>query len=415
MSDTREFDVIVQGATGFTGKLTAEHLLRRYGAAGELRWALGGRNQKKLESVRDQLAKETGVATAELPIVIGDAGDASSMLELARRAKVICSAVGPYAKYGSELVAACAREGTHYCDLTGEVHWIRRMIDAYQDDAQASGARIVHTCGFDCIPSDLGTFFVQREMLARHGVASPHVSLRVKGFSGAASGGTIASMMNMMEESKTDPEILRTMNEPYSINPKDQRAGPDSAEGMRPAYDEDFEQWTAPFVMAGVNTKVVRRSNALLGYAYGKDFRYDEALLTGTGALGAAKAAATSAGTGGAMLAFSLGAVRKLLGGFLPAPGDGPDQKTREAGYFDLRLLARHPSDRSKNVRARVTGDRDPGYGSTSKMLGEAAACLALDALDAPGGFHTPASAMGEALLARLIEYAGLSFEVVES
>lgn len=407
-------DVVLWGATGFTGRLTAEYLLRTYGtpeAGGDLRWMLGGRSRGKLERVRDELSRETGVAAGELPLFVGDADDDASMAELAAQARVVCTTVGPYARTGSRLVAACVRAGTHYCDLTGEVHWMRRMIDAHEEAARASGARIVHTCGFDCIPSDVGTWFVQREMRARHGVPSPRVHLRVVGFSGGASGGTIASMLNMMEEARRDPEVMRVMNAPYGLNPKDRQTGPDRAEGMRPAFDPLFGQWTAPFVMAAVDTKVVRRTNALT-FAYGPGFRYDEAVLTGTGAAGLAKAAATTAALGGGMAAASLGPVRRLLSSRLPAPGEGPSREKREKGYFDLRILAEHPDDPAKNLVARVYGDRDPGYGSTSKMLGESAVCLARDALQVGGGFWTPASALGDRLLERLPAKAGVTFTI---
>ena len=403
----REFDVVVWGATGFTGRLVAEYLLARYGT-GELRWALGGRNERKLERVRHGL----GAAAAGLPLVLGDGDDEVSLRALAERTRVVCTTVGPYALYGSKLVAAFVEAATHYCDLTGEVQWMRRMIDAHQDAATASGARIVHTCGFDCIPSDLGVHFVQREMRARHGVAAPRVKCRVAGFSGGASGGTLASMLNMLEEAGRDREVIRILNDPYALNPKDLRSGPDRRESVRPEYDEDYAQWTAPFVMGAVNTKVVRRSNALLGHPYGRDFRYDEAQLAGAGPAGLARAAAIAAGLAGAMGAASLGPVRRLLANRLPAPGEGPSAAKREAGYWDLRFLARHPEDPAQSLRARLTGDRDPGYGSTSKMLGESAVCLALDALVSPPGFSTPAAAMGDALLERLRARAGVTFEI---
>lgn len=408
MDDThRELDVVLWGATGFTGGLVAEYLLSRHGVDGSLRWAIGGRNEAKLAALRDRL----GAGAERLPIVLGDAGDVDAMAVLAARTRVVCTTVGPYAQYGSPLVEACVRAGTDYCDLTGEIHWMQRMIDTHQDAAKASGARIVHTCGFDCIPSDLGTWFVQRAMQTRHGVSSPHVKLRVKGFSGGASGGTIASMLNMMEEARHDPSVTRAMNEPYSINPQGERNGPDEAERFVPWQDPDFGEWVAPFVMAGVDTKVVRRTNALLDYAYGKDFRYDEGVLMGTGPLGAVKAAGTTAGLGAGMSLAAIGPLRRLVATRLPSPGEGPSKETREAGYFDLQLHAAHPTDRDLDLRARVTGDRDPGYGSTSKMLGEAAVCLAQDDLAAGGGFWTPAAAMGEPLLERLVKHAGLTFE----
>lgn len=407
--ERREFEIVVWGASGFTGRLTAESLLSRAGAAEGLRWALGGRNRGKLEQVRSQLGRETGRDASAVPLLVGDGQDEAFLDELTRRCDVVCTTVGPYAKYGSKLVAACAKNATSYCDLTGEVHWMQRMIEAHQDAAAASGARIVFTCGFDCIPSDLGAFFMQREMRRRHAVPCSQIQLRVKGFSGAASGGTIASLLDMLEEAERNPAARRAMNDPYSLNPKDRRTGPDSAERVGPRYDPDFEQWTAPFVMAGINTKVVRRSNALLGYAYGERFRYDEAMLMGAGPLGLAKAAATSAGAAGLLGAMSIGPLRRAVAGRLPQPGDGPSKEKREAGYFDLLLRA--TSDDGHVLRGRVRGDRDPGYGSTSKMLAESALCLAKDGLSVGGGLWTPASAMGEALLARMPD-AGVKFQI---
>ncbi len=413
-TEDRELHVVLWGATGFTGRLVAEHLLQRHGVDGDLRWALGGRNPSKLEALRDELAREGGFAADALPLVVGDGDDLASLEALARRTKVVCTTVGPYALYGSKLVAACAREGTDYCDLTGELPWMRRMIDAHETTARESGARIVHTCGFDSIPSDLGTFFVNREMRRRHGVPCAHVKARVKGFSGGASGGTVASMLNMMEEAGRDPEVRRVLADPYALNPEGRRSGPDGRDIVTPVWDEDFEAWTAPFVMAAINTRVVRRSNVLLDDAYGREFRYDEAMLMGGGPLGLLRASALTAGLGGVMLAGGIGPLRGLLGRFLPEPGEGPSKEKREAGYFDIRFFGENPQDRGKSLRARVTGDRDPGYGSTAKMLGESAACLATDELEAGGGFWTPAAAMGGALLDRLEAHAGLTFTIEE-
>lgn len=405
----REFEVVIWGASGFTGKLTAEYLLAQYGVSEGLRWALAGRNQAKLEQVRLDLARETGREADALPILIGDSDDAASLAEIAGRTRVVCTTVGPYAKYGSKMVEACAKQGTSYCDLTGEVQWMQRMIEAHEDAARASGARIVFNCGFDCIPSDIGAFFMQQEMKRLHGASCSQIQLRVKGFSGGASGGTIASMMNMLDEAAEDPSIMRSMRQPYALNPKDHQTGPDGEDAMGPHYDADFDEWTAPFVMAAINTRVVRRSNALLNYAYGKDFRYDEAMLMGKGPLGFAKASATSAGSLAMMGAMTLGPIRRAVGGRLPQPGEGPSQEKREAGFFDLRL--RGVGAAGPVLSGRVTGDRDPGYGSTSKMLAESAVCLAQDDLGVGGGIWTPASAMGEALLARLPK-AGVNFQL---
>ena len=406
-SSDRELDIVVWGATGFTGRLVAEYLLEAYGSDA-FRWALGGRDTGKLERVR----KALGPSAAALPLVTGEAGDAASMSALAQRARVVCTTVGPYALHGAELVRACAEAGTHYCDLTGELHWMQRMMDAHGDRAVASGARIVHSCGFDSIPSDLGVLALQRAMRERHGVSASRVKGRIAGFSGGASGGTIASMFNLLEEAAHDADVRRALSDPYSLNPKDLRSGPDREERLWPTYDADFGQWTAPFVMSAINTRVVRRSNALLGHAYGSDFRYEEAMLMGAGPLGFAKATALATGLAAGMGAASLAPLRRLLRSALPAPGEGPDEARREAGYWDLRFLGERAGSPSQRVMLRVRGDRDPGYGSTAKMLGESAVCLARDALASEPGFLTPAAAMGEALIARLEERAGVRFEL---
>jgi len=411
-SPEREFDVIVWGATGFTGHLTSEYLLERYGLGGDLRWAIGGRSASKLEEVRQRLERDTGVSTQSLPVIVANADEAESIGGLAARTAVVCTTVGPYAKYGSHLVAACARLGTHYCDLTGEVHWMRRMIDSHDEAAQQSGARIVFTCGFDCIPADLGTFFLQNEMKSRYGVVADEIKFRVKGFSGGASGGTVASMLNMLEEAGKDDEVMRIMNHPYSLNPKADRNGPDGPESVIPAYDDDFDEWTAPFMMGAIDTKVVRRTNALLGHPYGREFRYNEAILTGAGPLGFAKASGVATFMGATMLAMAVGPLRRTIAPRLPQPGEGPSKEAREAGYFDIRFHAHHPESKINDLRAKVTGDRDPGYGSTSMMLAESAVCLALDGLESAPGISTPAAAMGEPLLMRLQKNAGLSFSI---
>ena len=286
------------------------------------------------------------------------------------------------------------------------------MLDEQQAQAERSGARLVPTSGFDSIPSDLGVFFVQREMRMRQGAPSPAVKAGVAGFSGGASGGTIASMLDMLEEAGRDPAVRRVMADPYALDPAGHARGPDRGDRLSPAYDADFGQWTAPFVMAGINTRVVRRSSALLGDAYGKGFRYSEFMLTGEGPGGAVKAAGVAAGTVGAMGSMAIGPIRRLLAPRLPAPGEGPTPEQQRKGYWDLRFFAAPPAAGGDPLRARLQGDRDPGYGSTAKMLAESAVCLAQDSLDAAGGFHTPASALGEALIDRLQKHAGVTFEV---
>ncbi len=404
---SREFDIIVWGATGFTGQLVAEYLLEKYGVGGELTWAIGGRNEAKLEKVRGKL----GGAADGLVVIKGDSDDEEFLDKMAARTRVVCTTVGPYALYGSKLVAACAHQGTHYCDLAGEVQWMRRMIDQHHDTARDSGARIVHTCGFDSIPSDMGVHLMQREMRARHGVACAAVKYRTRDFKGGFSGGTVASMLNMMEEVERDPSIKNVLEDPYGLNPEGERRGLDGPENSVAQYDDEFGAWAAPFVMAAINTKVVRRSNALLDHAYGTEFRYDEATLM-SGPLGFARAIAMSGGTALLNAAMGLGGLRRMFAKLLPDPGEGPSKEARESGFFHIQLLGKHPTDASYDVRGRVRGDRDPGYGATAKMLGESAVCLAKDQLHSSGGVLTPAVAMGDALLERLNLNAGVKFTV---
>lgn len=402
----REFDLIVWGATGFTGRLVAEYLLERYGAASELRWAMGGRDLRKLEKVRGGL----GPGSDAIQLIEADSHDRRSLDAMVGRTSVVCSTVGPFAHHGSELVAACAAAGTDYCDITGEVQWVRKMIDAHQDTARQTGARLVHCCGFDSIPSDLGTLFTQRQMEALHGGPCESVKFRVRRMKGAFSGGTVASLLNALDEARADRDTRRIMGNPYGLNPKGEQRGPDGPDQSRPQWDEDVNSWTAPFVMAAVNTRVVRRSNALTGYSYGKSFRYEEAVMTGRGPAGLLRAVSMTATLGGFLAAASLKPGRALMGKlFLPQPGEGPSEEARESGYFDILLVGRRKAEK---IVTRVRANRDPGYGATSRMLGESAVCLAKDELQTGGGSWTPASCMGEKLIERLTANAGMSFEV---
>ncbi len=408
-TSARDFDIIVWGATGFTGSLVAEYLAERYGSDRDLRWALGGRNPEKLRALRDSL----GAAGANLELVTGDSFDTAAVDAIARRTRTVISTVGPYAKYGSPLVEACVRHGTHYCDLAGEAQWIRQMIDEHHERAQQTGARIVHCCGFDSVPMDIGVWFLQHEAMQRHGAYLCEIEMLVKATKGGVSGGTMASMMNVVRESRADRVTARIVVAPYSLNPPGERDGPDDRDQSGIRYDDIADAWTAPFIMAGINTKVVRRSHALAGYPYGRDFRYREAVMTGDGVSGWMKAAAITGGVGGLVLAASFGPTRSLVERFLlPDPGEGPDAETREHGFFNLRQYGRLAD--GSVMRSRITGDRDPGYGSTSRMLSECALCLATDDLDSPGGVLTPASAMAAPLLGRLREHAGLSFEILD-
>src|SRR6056297_136205 len=411
MAKQPEFDLVLLGATGFTGQLVAEYLLQRHGVGDAFKWALAGRSQAKLEQARAGL----GEGAKDLPLLVADSHDRTSLDALVARTRAVCSTVGPYALHGSDLVAACAASGTDYCDLTGEVPWMRKMLDAHASAAQASGARLVHCCGFDSIPSDLGVWFLQQQAHTKLGKYMTRVRLGVQALKGKMSGGTAASMLNIIESSRSDPEVARIVKNPYAICPEDYRKGPKQPYVSGPKFDDSLGSWTAPFVMAAINTRIVHRSHALQDRPWGDEFTYDEAMLTGKGFKGRKQATTWSLALGGFALGASFGPTRKLLQNrFLPKPGEGPSKGARERGFFKLLLVG--SDDEGNQIRVRVSGDRDPGYGSTAKMLGEAAFTLATDVPDdkTAGGFWTPSTAMAEQLMPRLVEHAGLTFEVLD-
>ncbi|MDQ3037626.1 MAG: saccharopine dehydrogenase NADP-binding domain-containing protein [Myxococcota bacterium] len=412
---SRAHDVVLFGATGFTGALVAEYLARHHAGSGA-RIALAGRDRAKLEKVRESL-RPIDARAAEWPLLVADAHDEAALGAIAEHAEVVCTTVGPYAKYGGPLVAACVRNGTDYCDLTGEVQFIARMIAAHHDDALRSGARIVHCCGFDSIPSDLGTLMLQEAMRERHGGHLQEVKFFAGESRGGASGGTIASMLHLVEESGRDREVRRIMADPYALVPREAR-GQDGADQLGVRFDRELGMWTAPFVMAAINTRVVRRSNYLMDQRYGRDFRYSEVMSTGRGPKGALTATAITAGLGAFLAGVSVSPLRSLIAKRLPKPGEGPDREARERGFFVVRLIGtgRAADGREITLRGRVEGKADPGYGETAKMLSESALCLALDgaSLDAPGGIRTPASTMGMRLVDRL-RAAGMVFTVEET
>lgn len=413
MSDDNRFDVIVFGATSFVGQLVVDHLVARHGTGDEgIRWAVAGRNRSKLED----LLSDQGV---DLPIVVADADDRDALDAMVAGTRVVVSTVGPYALYGSKLVAAVADAGTDYCDLTGEPHWVQAMIDAHQEQAVDTGARIVPSCGFDSIPSDVGVWFTQREARERLGRPCNRIAMRVKGASGGFSGGTVASGLNTMEELAEDPSLRKVLGNPYALGPPGERRGVRQPNVLVPANDELSGSWVAPFIMGPVNSKVVHRTHALLGRPWGDDFRYDEAMMTGGGPMGLAKASAIAAGMAAMVGVSAIGPLRRQLQErVLPKPGTGPDEAARESGFFDIRFFGR--TDDGHTITTKVTGDRDPGYGSTAKMLGETAVAF----LDPPtdegsaspssSGFLTPATAFGDALIDRLTTHAGLEFTVVD-
>lgn len=403
-------DVVVFGATSFVGQILCRTLLEQFGTHGGLRWAAAGRSKDKLVALRESL----GPAARRLPLVVADAADEAALRRLCAGARVVVSTVGPYALHGEPLVRVCAATGTDYCDLTGEPQWIARMLRRHEAAAQASGARIVHSCGFDSIPSDLGVHFLQGLAQREFGAPCTRIKMRVKHLRGGMSGGTAASMMNLVQEAVGDPALRRELANPYSLCPADTPGRVAQPDVRFAAFDADFGAWVAPFIMAAINTRVVHRSNALRQQAYGAGFRYDEAMLMGRGLKGRLAATALATGLGGFMLAGAVGPLRAALQRFvLPGPGQGPSPQAQLAGGFDLRFWGRTAAGRT--LRCRVTGDRDPGYGSTARMLCQAAAGLALDLPKAarPGGFWTPATALGDTLVQRLVDHAGLRFEAL--
>ena len=401
------YDVIVWGATGFTGRLVAEYLTKQYEVGKEVSWAIAGRNKAKLEKVREELNN------AELPLVIADSHDRESLEAMVKQTKVVCTTVGPYALYGNLLLELCVEHSVDYCDLTGEVQWMRRTIDAHHEKAQENKVKIVHCCGFDSIPSDMGVFFLQQEAQKRWEAYAQEIKYRLMGAKGGPSGGTVASLDNVAIEAKEDPKLMEeVILNPYGLNPKGEQVGKDVPDLNESAYDEDFQAWIAPFVMAVINTKVVRRSHALSNYPYGKNFRYEEATHVGPGFVNRVKASITATVTDAL---FNPGSILKwVIDQFLPDPGQGPSKHQRETGFFKIILLGK--SADGKTLKVKVKGDRDPGYGSTSKMLAEAAVCLAKDRENLPENFGviTPSTAMGAHLLNRLQENSGVTFSVVE-
>jgi short subunit dehydrogenase-like uncharacterized protein len=403
----KPLDLIVFGATGFTGRLVAEHLNARYGVDGGVAWAMAGRNLARLREARRRIG-----ADGEVPLLEADAADATSLGALVARARAIITTVGPYQRHGQALVTACAHAGTDYLDLCGEPVWMAQMIPRLQPPACASGARIVFSCGFDSIPFDLGVVFLQDEAVRRFGVPLRQVRGRVRVMKGGFSGGTMASALATIEQVSRDSALAHTLADPFALTPGFR--GPIQPAGDAAAYDEASRSWTAPFIMAPINTKNVHRTNALRGHPWGSDFVYDERMLCGDGAAGErrARAMARKHRIQAALLGFA--PARGLLRRFvLPRPGQGPDAHERETGRYEL-LFSGETAD-GRTLQARVRGDRDPGYGSTSKMIDEAALCLLEEVGPnrAEGGVWTPGAAMGLALVRRLQARAGLEFSIV--
>jgi short subunit dehydrogenase-like uncharacterized protein len=391
MKSSPKFDIIVYGATGFTGQLVAEYLAQHYRDDQSLKWAMAGRSLEKLASVRDAIG-----APADTPLIVADAADAASLKAMVEQTRSVITTVGPYQLYGEALLAACVANGTDYVDLCGEPIWMRQMIDKHEAAAKASGARIVFSCGFDSVPFELGAFFVQEEARRVFGAPSSRVKGRVRDMRGTLSGGTAASAKATFDAVAKDISLVAILNDPFALTPG--FAGPKQPKGNRAAYEDDLQSWAAPFMMALINTRNVHRSNMLMGFPYGKEFIYDEMVLTGSGETGEANAKRVMA------------ANAEKTGPNARKPGEGPSKEEQENGRFDLLYVAIGPDGRQ--VRAGVTGDRDPGYGSTSKMISECAICLLRDGTDVPAGFWTPGAAMQHKLIKRLVDHAGLTFQV---
>ena len=386
----REFDVIVYGASGYTGKLVAAYIEKEYGNNDSLKWALAGRNKDKLLNIRRELNLNSSLAILEV-----DSNDQASLDVMTSSAKCILTTVGPYQLYGSSLVESCAKNGTDYVDLTGEPGWMYEMINAHKETAEKSGARIVFSCGFDSIPFDLGVYFVQQAVQSKFGKPAQHVRGRVKAMNGEFSGGTIASLGATMATLKEKPELIKVLANPFSLT--EGFDGPAQLDDSKVLLDEKLDMWVAPFVMAPINTKNIHRSNALLDFQYGKDFCYDEMMIGGEG-------------EEGKQIADAMTSANPMGGDNVPQPGEGPSKESREQGNYDVLFFADIDGE---TVEARVTGDMDPGYGSTSKMITESAMCLIHDCNDLSGGIYTPAPAMGNKLIKRLIEKAGLTFDII--
>lgn len=384
----REFDIIVYGATGYTGRLVAEYLRKEYGGDASLKWAMAGRSAAKLKGVRAEIG-----APAATPLVVADASDPSSLKAMAARARCVITTVGPYQLYGEPLVAACAESGTDYVDLCGEPNFMRAMIDKYEAQARVSGARIVFSCGFDSIPFDLGVWFIQEEAKKEFAAPCREVKARVRAMKGKFSGGTAASLKETMKAAFKDPAIVELLKSPFALTPGFD--GPRQPSASKPILDEATGAWLAPFVMAPINTKNVHRSNFLMDHPYGKDFLYSEMMMTG-------------AGEQGEKIAKAVASDNSLMSEDAPKPGEGPSREERETGYYDILFLGE--TARGEKIRAHCKGDKDPGYGSTSKMIAESAICLVREGREIAGGVWTPAAAMAAPLVKRLEAHAGLTF-----
>jgi short subunit dehydrogenase-like uncharacterized protein len=387
MNNIKEYDFVVYGATGFTGKLVVEYLVHKYSNNSQIKWALAGRNLEKLESVAASKNVPEGTGLLEV-----DSNNIASIEKMISKTKCVLTTVGPYQLYGNDIVSACAKSGIDYVDLCGEPGWMHEKINELTETARETGSRIVFSCGFDSIPFDLGVLFLQNEVTRRYGKPSLNVRGRVRKMNGEFSGGTAASLGATMAALKEKPELFAVLANPFSLS--NGFAGPDQPADNKPIFDDKLDTWVAPFFMAPINTKNVHRSNALMNHMYGKDFCYNEMWVMGPGDDG--KAAADFISSSNPL-------------SNAPKPGEGPSRESRENGNYDI-LFCGDINDES--VHVSVVGDMDPGYGSTSKMIAESAICLVKECEDLNGGIYTPAPSMGTKLIKRLQDNAGLTFKI---
>ena len=387
MSNLNKYDFVIYGATGFTGKLVVEYAIKQYNNNNEVSWAIAGRNNEKLEHVQEKYNLPSDIGK-----IVVDSNDQDSIDEMVSQTKCVLTTVGPYQLYGEKIIKTCISTGTDYVDLCGEPGFMHKIISECSAEAKETGARVVFSCGFDSIPFDLGVLFVQEEVMSKLNKYAPSVRGRVRAMNGEFSGGTAASMKATMAALQSNPELINILVNPHALC--DGMQGVQQDDDSKPVYDEELDTWVAPFFMAPINTKNIHRSNKLMNHIYGENFKYNEMWIQGPGEEG--KAAAEFISTMNPL-------------GDAPEPGDGPSRESRENGNYDVLFCADVDGE---TIKASVSGDMDPGYGSTSKMIAESAVCLVKDCEDLAGGIYTPAASMGKKLIKRLESNAGLTFKL---
>ena len=410
-----EYDLVIMGATGFTGKLVVEYLIENYGVENEeFTWAIAGRDKNKLERLRSSF-KSIDSNSNKIPRLVVDSHDTNSLDKMTSISRLVISTVGPYLKFGEALVESCVKNGTHYCDLTGEVPFIRRSIDAFDIKAKKNNCRIVHSCGFDSVPSDIGVLLLQMDSLKRFDKPCDEVNLYVRSIRGGLSGGTIDSMISIFKYMGSNPGHRKLLKSPYSLNPRESLKNNTWQPILKSVkWDDDIQRWLCPFIMAGFNSRIVMRTNAITDYRYGIDFKYSEVSSYKKGLNGFLKAVAMFIGL--VLIQISL-KVRPLLWFlrkfFLPSPGEGPSKEIRDNGFFKLDIIG--SMDNIKKIRFTVTGEGDPGYSATAKMITESALSILLDQDRIPkvSGVLTPAAGIGVVLAERLND-KGFNFSINE-